>query len=94
MKYTKRPSAVSDRIQIRKELKTLEDYLITCPNNTEKFDFPGDSQAAYEFGNKIRQQAMAEEGVAFPDQLEKFKVDISYETVRISLLIVDELARR
>ena len=75
---------------------TLEDYLRGCQVNkdNEHFDVYNfdDATEAYEFGKKLRDAAMKEEGVVFADQMERFAVDISYMTVRIKLL-VGELAR-
>lgn len=62
--------------------KTLEEYLKKCPNNMDKYDFEN-SKDAYEFGHKLREIALQEEGVFRPDQMEKFNVEISYKTVRI-----------
>jgi hypothetical protein len=75
---------------------SLEDYLKTCPINDKGDHFDvynfDDIQAAYDFGQAVRANAMKEEGVIFGDQLERFTVDISYMTVRIKLH-VGELAR-
>jgi hypothetical protein len=75
---------------------SLEQYLRTCPVNEkgEHFDVYNfdDVNEAYEFGQKLRANAIKEEGVIFADQMERFAVDISYMTVRIKLL-VGELAR-
>jgi hypothetical protein len=75
---------------------TLEEYLKGCPINEkgEHFDVYtfDDASLAYEFGQKLRANAIKEEGVVFADQMERFAVDISYMTVRIKLLI-GELAR-
>ena len=92
MKYTKRPSSISDRIKVREKLKTLESYLMSCDHHCEKYEFD-DAHEAYEFGQKLREIAMHEEGVNHADQMQKFEVDISYTTVRIKLLI-GELASR
>lgn len=62
----------------------LEKYLNRCPGKADRYDFDVPAEA-YEFGNKLRQTAMDEEGVARPDQMKKFVVDISYQTVRIKL---------
>ena len=68
----------------------LEDYLKSCPNFCDFYDFEN-HEDAYKFGKNLREIAMKEEGVTFPDQMEKFDVEISLQRVRIKLLVVNEL---
>jgi hypothetical protein len=87
-------SAPERVIKVKDTTKALENYLLTCPNHSETYSFPDDYQAAYDFGNKLRENAMKEEGVQFANQMKKFKIDIAYDFVRISIVLVEELARR
>jgi hypothetical protein len=70
---------------------SLEEYLNRCPGKCDRYDFEIPAEA-YEFGNKLRQSAMDEENVARADQMKKFIIDISYQTVRIKLN-TDEVGR-
>jgi hypothetical protein len=63
----------------------LEAYLRTCPSNCDTHNFET-AELAYEFGQKMYDHVMKEEGVNFKDQLQKYSIDISYMTVRIKLL--------
>ncbi len=93
MRYTKPLDEVSARTPVKEKTGSLEEYLLTCPNHCEMYEF-ATSQEAYEFGKKLRENAIKEEGVNHADQMKKFDVDISYTNVRIKLVITPELARR
>jgi hypothetical protein len=65
-------------------IKSLEEYLLTCPNKSEKFSFETQDETSA-FGDKLRKIAMDEEGAPNPWDLAKFNICTSYLTVRISL---------
>lgn len=93
MKNTKRQSASSNRLIVREKMNTLELYLMSCPNNSDKMEY-NSIEEAREAGQKLIDLAIEEEGVVVRDQLQKFKIDITYNIVRIKLVIVSELTLR
>jgi hypothetical protein len=72
---------VSKKISI----DSLQKYLESCISKRDTFIFD-DSKSAYEFGKKLRDIALKEEGVDFAEQMKKFDVEINYNTVRLRFL--------
>lgn len=66
------------------KLKSLYDYLLTCKNQTEVYEFSTPNEA-YEFGKKLRNIEVEEEGVPSEFQIKKIVVSISGLAVRVSL---------
>jgi len=68
-----------------KKIETLEDYLKTCPNETEIFRFETQSETEH-FGYNLKENARREEGAETIFDMVLFDVIISYLTVRVCLL--------
>lgn len=67
------------------KIKSLKDYLLSCPNEVEVFRF--DTQEETDaFGNALRENARAEEDAPSEFDMVLFDVKISYLTVRVALL--------
>jgi hypothetical protein len=74
-------------------IKNLKEYLKLCPKNREIFKFD-DYKEAYNFGARLRAIAMKEEGVSSESEIKGFDIEVSLDTVRISLVNAEELACR
>lgn len=69
----------------KSSIDNLEKYLESCVAKRDTFNFD-DAKSAYEFGKKLRDIAMKEEGVEVADRMAKFNVEINYTFVRVRLL--------
>ena len=70
---------------VKNSIDSLQKYLESCISKRDTFNFD-DAKSAYEFGKKLRDVAMKEEGVDFAEQMVKFDVEINYTIVRLRFL--------
>lgn len=88
MRHVKRQTSNNSDVVTLKPKQTLgalEQYLNNCPNHADRYEF-ATSLEAYDYGHKLREIAMKEEGVTSAENLKKFEIDIVYQSVKLRLV--------